>query len=330
MVFITNLSVWTLDALFRTDGLIVQSVSVDEQYFSVIINTYKRPQMLAQAMRHYAQTCGRRTGVSQVFVIWAEDNTPPDPSSFFDTSYLKGSFDVDNQSVVQIIKVPKSLNSRFLPIQRMSTTGLFMVDDDVQVDCESLRKGFHAWKAHPDSMVGYYPRLAAPPRGQTAESAGYIEHCWPIVFLRQQVNFVLTKASFLHSRYLELYSSSNHPQEIKNYVDLYMNCEDVAMSLLVANITHYEKQRPAIPIYVEGIISDQGLFNGISTGAGFVDRRANCLTDLSRIYERIWSDPLDYTYTLAEASWTKHFPGFWWQHRPSNPFEWGALLDLLK
>jgi hypothetical protein len=327
-----------LDALFYSYNSPEIPSQIFDQEFSVVINTFKRPQMLSQAVQHYAEHCGRKSGVAQVFVIWAEqDNAPPDPSTFFPPyTALKGfTKDVtDNRSSIQIIKVPDSLNSRFLPIPQMTTTALFMVDDDVRVDCGSLAQAFLAWKAYPDSMVGFYPRLATPSRKYS--DGGYIEHCWPIVFLRQRVNFVLTKASFLHRRYLDLYSSNQkHPQEIKDYVDEHMNCEDFAMSLLVANVTRFEnknkQQRSAMPIYVEGSISDQGLFGGISTKGGFVGRRAQCLTDLSRIYKEKWNaSPLDDTYSLREVSWTRHFPGFWWQFCPSNPFEWGALLDFFQ
>ena len=346
---ITTLA-WTLDAIFHTFGSVESPPPlIHDTEFTVVINTYKRPQMLTRAVQHYAERCGRRSGVKQVFVVWAESDNPPptDPMSFFfdnsNSQRLKGSSKTeeneDYRSSVQINQVPNSLNSRFLPIPQMTTTALFMVDDDVQVDCASLFQAFQAWKSHPDSMVGFYPRLASPPRGGSAETHGYIEHCWPIVFLRQQVNFVLTKASFLHRRYLDLYSSSNddHLQAIRDYVDAQMNCEDFAMSLLVANVTkrehsdHDNNNLPAMPIYVEGSITDRGLFGGISTKSGFVGRRAKCLTDLSRVYEQAWgATPLEQTFPLRQVSWTRHFPGFWWQHRPSNPFEWGALLDFFQ
>jgi hypothetical protein len=110
-------------------------------------------------------------------------------------------------------------------------------------------------------------------------------------------------------------------------VDKYMNCEDFAMSLLVANATQSEHGKP---VFVEGTVSDKGLFNGISTGSGFVQRRAACLTDITRIYEKHgWGSPLGEAYSLREVSWDRHAPGFWFQFRPSNPFEWLALLDFL-
>jgi len=344
-LFLTvHLVVGTIDMFFHYYGLKNASVEMrDESAFAVVINTFKRPKQLKLAVRHYAQTCGKPAGVSQVFVIWCEEADPPDPESFFDNDgNVRGGSssqqDRDRRATIRMVRSPNSLNSRFVPIPDLKSKAIFMVDDDVQVDCFGLHQGFLAWKSYPFSTVGYYPRLASSPRSAWWSSAtatgsgGYIEHTWPIVFLRQQVNFILTKACFLHERYMALYSSDeHHPKEIRDYVDKYMNCEDVAMSLLVANFTRAERGRPATPVFVEGRVSDAGLFNGISTGSGFVERRAACLTDLTAIYEKHgWEAPLNYTYSLREASWVQHVPGLRWQARPSNPFEWGALLDFFK
>jgi hypothetical protein len=89
--------------------------------------------------------------------------------------------------------------------------------------------------------------------------------------------------------------------------------------------------RPAMPVYMEGSVSDKGLFGGISTGLGHMDQRSKCLTDLTRIYKQHgWASPLDHVFDLREASWVKHSPGFRWQFRPSNFFEWFALGNVLK
>mmetsp|Transcript_14652 Transcript_14652/g.31963 ORF Transcript_14652/g.31963 Transcript_14652/m.31963 type:complete len:435 (+) Transcript_14652:119-1423(+) len=302
-----------------------------ETSFAVVINTYKRPDMLKDAVRHYGETCGRRMGVAQVFIVWADlKATPPAPQSLFQdsssssSSFLRLAAPSSGRSTVEILRVAKdSLNSRFLPIQNLQSQAVFMVDDDVRVDCRSLYRGFEAWKANPQSMVGYYPRLAAA----TNDRQHYVYQAWPIVWWRQSMNFVLTKASFFHSRYLALYSNpAVHPSEILDYVDQRMNCEDVAMALIVAN------QTTDPMIYVEGSVSDKGLFNGISTrtsGAEHMDARSKCLDDLTQIYQkRGWGRPLDRAVSLRRASWIQHATT--WQFRPSNIFEWGALENIFK
>lgn len=296
--------------------------------FAVVINTFKRPNQLADAVRHYADTCGLQAGVQQVYIVWAEEGvTPPAPESFFE--YKTQSRRQSNRSGVTMLQVSNSLNSRFLPIPDVQDMAVFMVDDDIRVNCKSLMAGFAAWKTHPFSMVGYYPRLAQMSRWGAEE---FVYQSWPIVFWRNRMNFILTKACFLHSRYMTMYSDPGlHPKEILDYVDKYFNCEDVAMSLLVANITKSETKVAARPIYVEGKVSDKGLFNGISTGTGHMTRRSDCLTELTAIYKRNgWDVPLDTAFALRESSWLRHVPGFWWQSRPSNFFEWFALSNVLK
>jgi len=131
------------------------------------------------------------------------------------------------------------------------------------------------------------------------------------------------------------------------------------MAMLIANITKAEAGSAAtgqnalvapatsiaagMPIYVQGKVTDLGLFNGISTGKAHMKRRSDCLNDLTRIYQQAgWSAPLGVSnnaaagdeqkqpvyYNLEEASWVHHSPGFWWQLRPSNIFEWAALNTI--
>jgi Glycosyl transferase family 64 domain len=393
-----------------TTTVSTRSSSSSSTGFAIVINTYKRPDMLKAAVQHYANTCGRaRIGVEQVFVVWAElDVTPPDSAALLLASSSSslpsrlGTADLQKTTVfesssssrimdqaaavhVEIIRVAvDSLNSRFLPIANLSSTAaIFMVDDDVIVDCFSLHQGFLAWKSSPDSMVGYYPRLAAASSsamtirstsgGHDDDAATttttYVYHSWPVVYWRHEMNFVLTKAAFLHSRYLDLYSTNNneddddddddarhpHPaaaqqREIREYVDVHRNCEDVAMAMLIAHVTAMESivdtknknKMPAMPIYVQGHVSDKGLFHGISTGTGHFPQRSACLNDLTRIYRRHYdgaptaaattSPPplLFYRVPLRQASWVHPAPGFWWQYRPSNIFEWFAIQDIFQ
>ena len=322
--------------------------------FAVVINTYKRPDRLRDAVSHYAETCGTKHKVGQVYIVWAElGNAPPPTDSFFShgppSPAFRGSADKEHGSTpavsapassrsgVTIIEVEKdSLNSRFLPIKGLGTPAVFMVDDDVRVDCDSLSRGFDAWRYSPNAMVGYYPRLSSTPlslaiwraRNINLSQTLQIYHTWPVVFLTGKFNIILTKACFLLSKYLSPYSGEDHPNEIRDYVDKHKNCEDVAMSFLVANATKYE-QSTSGPIYVEGSVKDTGLFGGISTGSGHMTTRSDCLTELASIYTKHgWGLPL-YDVDLTKQGWRKHYPGFWWQNRPSNVFEWPSFGNML-
>ena len=85
----------------------------------------------------------------------------------------------------------------------------------------------------------------------------------------------------------------------------------------------------ARPYYVEGKVSDVGLFGGISSGTGHFATRSDCLTQLSDIFRsKGWGSPLEDEFDLVASSWVKHSPGFWWQYGPSNVFEWFGLANI--
>jgi len=320
VLFIVLLDVW--DALFyRYKG--EHKFDPLANQFAVVINTYRRPRQLASAVHHYAQRCGKSHGVGHVYVIWAElDVEPPSPEEWRRSNTRSAASHSDRVVPISVVKVAKdSLNSRFLPLDGLQEKAVFMVDDDILVTCSSLLQGLKAWQSNPDSMTGYYPRLA---------TTSFIYHSWPKVYLRQSMNMVLTKAAFLHSRFMEIYSFQQ-PAAIRDYVDKHHNCEDIAMSILVANVTRAEKSQPSMPIYVEGDVTDQGLFNGISTGSGHMIQRSVCVRDLIEIYKQNgWNNPLEQTFDLDTAAWIQHAPGLRWQHRPSNFFEWLALENFFK
>ena len=335
-----------------------------EKNYAVVINTFKRPEMLKSALNHWVNVCGVDAGISQVFVVWAElDVKPPEPddilSKFKATNNVRISKNKSKQAnttslasastststltpSVKFIRVPKdSLNSRFLPIENLNSKAVFMVDDDVKIDCDSMKSGFEAWRHSPDALVGFYPRFAAPKRGpfQSKSKAAMIYHTWPIVYATQTFNIILTKACFFDRKYLTMYHDDNeNPKEILDYIDENKNCEDIAMAFLVARKTGHPSLNkdsgycPECPVYTKGKITDEGLFNGISTSGGklapqgHMEKRSLCLDELTRIYKtRNWEFPL-FDVDLSEQSW-KHI--LWTINAPSNVLEWFSVGNTL-
>lgn len=329
-VFLSVLtSVW--DGMFYRAGDGSPVVS-KESSFAIAINTYKRPQMLQEAVEYYANYCGKSAGISQIFIIWAEQ-TPkvPTAESFFSTEVNKSEF-LNRPAVHVLRKENDSLNARFEPIPQLKTTAVLMVDDDLRIDCSSLTSAFEAWKVHPDAMVGYYPRLVRPKLTKNTDGkTPYTYSSWPITFFRNRYNLVLTKAAFLHSKYLGLYTDDQSlPKAVKDYVHEHRNCEDIAMSMLVAHQTQSTFGKPLAPIFVEGQVSDRGLFNGISSGSGHYVERSQCLTDLTHLLktEHGWKPPMDDSFPFRQNAWIQHSPGFPWQYKPALFFEW-TTRDLL-
>uniref|UniRef100_A0A7S3V700 Glycosyl transferase 64 domain-containing protein n=1 Tax=Chaetoceros debilis TaxID=122233 RepID=A0A7S3V700_9STRA len=350
-------------------------VKSKSETFAVVINTFRRPDQLKEALLHYAQSCGVSSDISQIFVIWADQEFEPPKieelipeyrdkrqeqkagkgnlrsSSSGSNSGDEAAGDADAEAegasssaastydskfpTIEFIRPPKdSLNSRFLPIDNLQTNAIFMVDDDIRVDCPSLERGFEAWRYHPNSMAGFYPRLVliqSSTKGIIRQESkiNRVYHNWPMVFANHKFNMIMTKASFFHSKYLEMYhDDEKNPKEVLALVDEQKNCEDIAMAFVVAQST---KQSVEIDmqssrycrdclIYTNGNIKDSGLFSGISSGGDHVDKRSNCLDRITEIYaKRSWDYPL-LDFDLGDHSWVHHF--FWWQYGPSNFFEW--------
>merc|ERR1711915_229425 len=87
---------------------------------------------------------------------------------------------------------------------------------------------------------------------------------------------VLSKAAFFHQKFLEVYTY-HMPASIQEYVSRERDCEDIAMSFLVANATG------APPVWVKGKLFEIGP-GGISSLKGHSQRRNKCLNDFVSLY----------------------------------------------
>ncbi|CAN6192925.1 unnamed protein product [Urochloa humidicola] len=247
--------------------------------FAVVINTWRRDALLRRSAAHYV-AC---PGVDAVHVVWSEPRPPPER--------LRRSFVALNANGTHRARVrfettsnggggggggDTSLNNRFRPIRGLVADAVFSVDDDVVVPCSTLRFAFDVWRSAPNAMVGFVPRMhwiAADPRGSIKE---YRYGSWWSVWWTGTYSMVLSKASFFHRRYLDLYTNQMLPS-IRKYVNENRNCEDIAMSFLVANATG------APPIWVQGRIFEIGS-SGISSLKGHDLQRSRCLNTFAAMY----------------------------------------------
>jgi len=364
LIFLSCLLIYLLDTKFQSYGLQDTNLKIiyrkeiedekkiferninysSETSFCIVMNTFNRPlPLIKETVSHYAHKCGKSHGISHIYIIWSKDELPS--VSYF----LQKSASPLTPDIKIIRAFNSSLNSRFYPIRELSVEAIFSVDDDIEVDCKSLKHGFDAWKANKRSMVGYYPRLHRKKNSQK-----YVYHSWLNVFFRNEFSMVMTKASFLHKQYFDLYWDNSKTQIlVRKYVDEKRNCEDIAMALLVAarsftnniikdinttsNIHHL-----AFPVFVEGKVVDKGLINGISATAVIPMRqkqpskshfssRCDCITEFFQIYkgnENFNIEEVLPSIKLTDRSWKRHFPGYWWQQRPSNLAEWFPSSDL--
>ncbi|CAH4030754.1 unnamed protein product [Pieris brassicae] len=185
------------------------------EQFTIVILTYEREAVLAAAL-------ARLRGLpylNKVVVVW-NGVTGPSPSMTWPES----------GAPVAVVRTPRnSLNNRFLPYHLIETEAVLCVDDDAHLRHDEIVFAFRVWREHRDRIVGFPGRY----------------HAWDMNFNNGflynsnyscELSMVLTGAAFVHRYYLWAYWRVL-PSAVRDYVDEYMNCEDIAMNFLVAHIT---------------------------------------------------------------------------------------------
>ncbi|XWS74837.1 hypothetical protein CRYUN_Cryun01aG0032100 [Craigia yunnanensis] len=236
----SSLMGWTGDV-----ALLDRSSSPGGRY-AIVMNTWKRYDLLKKSISHYA-SCPR---LESIHIVWSE----PDPPSDSLKTFLNHVVQLNSRNGHQVelvfdVNKEDSLNNRFKEIKDLKTDAVFSIDDDVIFPCSSVEFAFTVWQSAPDAMVGYVPRMHWV--DQTKGKDKYIYGGWWSVWWSGTYSMVLSKAAFFHKKYLKLYTDEM-PASIKEFITRNRNCEDIAMSFLVANATG------APPIWVKG--KSKGVF----------------------------------------------------------------------
>ncbi|EEF51484.1 conserved hypothetical protein [Ricinus communis] len=174
--------------------------------YTVLINTWKRNSLLKHSVALYA-SCGDTVAIH---AVWGET----DPPLLSLKAYFK-----------RIV---------FKPIANVKTDA-FSVDDDVIVPCSALDFALSVRQTAPSAMVGFIPRMHL--LDSQKNGVPYYKYGgWWSVWWTGAYSMVLSIAAFFHKKYLDLYAHTM-PKPIQDYVARERNCEDIAMSFLVANST---------------------------------------------------------------------------------------------
>ncbi|XP_062092527.1 glycosylinositol phosphorylceramide mannosyl transferase 1 [Humulus lupulus] len=240
-------------------------ISDSRKGYAIVMNTWKRYDLLKQSISHYT-TC---SGLDSIHIVWSEPDPPSDSLKKF-LNHIVESNARDGRLVELKFDINKedSLNNRFKEITDLKTDAIFSIDDDVIFPCSSVEFAFSVWQSAQDTMVGYVPRIhwVDSTKGNLGH---YIYGGWWSVWWTGSYSMVLSKAAFFHKKYLSLYTNEM-PASIRNYITKNRNCEDIAMSFLVANATG------APPIWVKGKIFEIGS-TGISSLGGHSEKRTECV-----------------------------------------------------
>lgn len=136
--------------------LCFMSYFLSRRGYNIVINTWKRNDLLKRSVSHYA-LC---SGLESIHIVWSE----PDPPSesllkFLHHVVQSNSKDVKNIVLKFDINKEDSLNNRFKEIKDLKTDAVFSIDDDIIFPCSSVEFAFNVWRSAPDTMVGFVPRM---------------------------------------------------------------------------------------------------------------------------------------------------------------------------
>lgn len=122
------------------------------------------------------------------------------------------------------------LSNRFYPYEEIETEAILTIDDDiVMLTADELEFGYEVWREFPDRIVGFPSRTHV---WDNLTMSWKYESEWT-----NEISMVLTGAAFHHKYWSYMYTTSM-PAEVRDWVDEHMNCEDIAMNFLVANVTN--------------------------------------------------------------------------------------------
>lgn len=256
----SDLMGWTCD-----DCTTPLPYSSPRKRYAILMNTWKRYDLLKKSISHYTKCLG----VESIHIVWSEPAPPPVSLVTFLQRTAKANSRHGREAELRFeINEEDSLNNRFKEIKGLKTEAIFSVDDDVIFACSTLEFAFTVWQSAPQTMVGFVPRMHWIDRSK-GEMGRFRYGGWWSVWWTGTYSMVLSKAAFFHSKYLDIYTN-NMPSSIRDYITKNRNCEDIAMSFLVANVSG------APPVWVQGKIYEIGS-SGISSLGGHSERRSQCL-----------------------------------------------------
>lgn len=245
--------------------------NVPREQFTVVMLTYEREEVLMNSLE-------RLNGLpylNKVLVVW---NSPKLPSE----DLLWPDIGVP----IMVVRTEKnSLNNRFLPWAEIETEAILSIDDDAHLRHDEIMFGFRVWREARDRIVGFPGRYHAwdLPHQSWLYNSNY--SC--------ELSMVLTGAAFFHKYYAYLYSYVM-PQAIRDMVDEYINCEDIAMNFLVSHIT----RKPPIKVTSRWTFRCPGCPQALSHDDSHFHERHKCINFFVKVYGYM---PLLYTQFRVDS-----------------------------
>lgn len=239
--------------------------NVPREQFTVVMLTYEREAVLIDSL----QRLHSLPHLNKVIVVW-NSLKPPSPELRWP----------DIGVPIEVVRAKKnSLNNRFLPFSSIETEAVLSVDDDTHLRHDEIVFGFRVWREARDRIVGFPGRYHAWDVGHKSWYYNSNYSC--------ELSMVLMGAAFFHKYYSYVYTYVM-PQAIRDKVDEYMNCEDIAMNFLVSHIT----RKPPLKVTSRWTFRCPGCTVSLSEDNSHFQERHTCLNFFVKVYGYM---PLLYT-----------------------------------
>ncbi|XP_043283705.1 exostosin-3 [Venturia canescens] len=228
------------------------------EQFTIVMLTYEREQVLINSL---ARLYGLPY-LNKVLVVWNSPKPPMEDLRWPDIGVP-----------IVVIKAPRnSLNNRFLPFDSIETEAVLSVDDDAHLRHDEIMFGFRVWREHRERVVGFPGRFHA--WDQNYHNAWNYNSNYSC-----ELSMVLTGAAFIHKHYTYLYTHWL-PQAIRDKVDEYMNCEDIAMNFLISHIT----RKPPVKVTSRWTFRCPGCPVSLSEDDTHFQERHRCINFFSQVF----------------------------------------------
>ncbi|XP_020281923.1 exostosin-3 isoform X2 [Pseudomyrmex gracilis] len=228
------------------------------EQFTIVMLTYEREQVLINSL---ARLYGLPY-LNKVLVVWNSPKPPVEDLKWPDIGVP-----------IHVIKAPRnSLNNRFLPFDAIETEAVLSVDDDAHLRHDEIMFGFRVWREHRDRVVGFPGRFHA--WDQNYHNAWNYNSNYSC-----ELSMVLTGAAFIHKHYTYLYTHWL-PQAIRDKVDEYMNCEDIAMNFLISHLT----RKPPVKVTSRWTFRCPGCPVSLSEDDTHFQERHKCINFFSQVF----------------------------------------------
>ncbi|NXR94818.1 EXTL3 protein, partial [Hypocryptadius cinnamomeus] len=233
--------------------------NVPREQFTVVMLTYEREEVLMNSLE-------RLNGLpylNKVVVVW---NSPKLPSE----DLLWPDIGVP----IMVVRTEKnSLNNRFLPWDEIDTEAILSIDDDAHLRHDEIMFGFRVPMSVLETAVRQMRELQS------------VSHT-PVEHLEDAVPFPLQYYAYLYSYVM--------PQAIRDMVDEYINCEDIAMNFLVSHLT----RKPPIKVTSRWTFRCPGCPQALSHDDSHFHERHKCINFFVKVYGYM---PLLYTQFRVDS-----------------------------